>query len=263
MGSATTQALEAARSALSAAQGPVPMSTGAELLSAGRLIGGSKQLASAIADPSASAEQKRVLADRIFGALEEQPRGLLDVLVANRWSSGVDLLAGIEEIGIRAVARSADAGTDIVGELFAFGAAVTSDAELELAVVSKLGDADAKLALVDALLAGKASEQTLVIVRHLVQQPRGRRIGALLRDAAEIVASEAGSRIATVTAAQPLASEQLQRLRAGLAARYGQLTINLVVDPTIIGGLRVQVGNDVIDDTVASKLGELRLQLAG
>ena len=70
--------------------------------------------------------------------------------------------------------------------------------------------------------------------------------------------------VATVTSAQPIGREQLDRLRAGLSKSYGRaLEINSVIDPSVIGGVRVQIGDDVIDGSVASRLNELRLQLAG
>jgi F-type H+-transporting ATPase subunit delta len=141
---------------------------------------------------------------------------------------------------------------------------VSSDAGLELALTSKLGRADAKLDLVNALLASKVSAHTLAIVRHLVRQPRGRRIGQLLRFAASVVADQAGTSIATVTSASALAPAQLERLNKSLAVRYGrELSINQVVDPTVVGGVRVQIGDDVIDGSIATRLKDLRLQLAG
>jgi F-type H+-transporting ATPase subunit delta len=49
-----------------------------------------------------------------------------------------------------------------------------------------------------------------------------------------------------------------------LTTQYGrEPRIALRIDPTVIGGLRVQIGEDVIDGTVASRLADLRLQLAG
>lgn len=263
MGSATREAVAAARAALASQAGAASLATGEDLLAAGRVIGGSAALRSALADPSIPAGDKVSIVGRVFASVSAPARALLETALVQRWSSQDDLLAGVEELGIRAVAASASDDIDIVAELFTFSQAVSSNSELELAVGSKLGDAGAKVELVQSLLGDKASAHTTTIVRHLVQQPRGRRIGGLLRDAADIVADEGGFRIATVTVASPLSDSQLERLGAGLAGRYGKLRINQIVDPAILGGLRVQVDNDVIDDSVATKLNELRLQLAG
>jgi F-type H+-transporting ATPase subunit delta len=264
MGSATRGALAASRAGLSSL-GTVDLATASELLSAGRIIGESTQLMSILSDSATSAdEKKRVLTAVFKSGLSAPTLTLLGVVVGNRWSHQSDLLAGIEELGIRAVAASAPAGTDIDAELFSFGQIVNSDSSLELAVSSKLGSAESKVALVESLLAGKVSAQTLAILRHLMQQPRGRRIGELLKTAASIVADQAGFTVATVTSARPIAPAQLERLRTELAKSYGrELKINLIVDESLIGGLRVQVGDNVIDGSVSSKLALLRLQLAG
>lgn len=264
MGSATREALSAARAALAADGGTDGLATGEQLFEAARVIGDSAQLRNALADPAADPAAKTALVGTVFSSLSAPAKKALSAIVGSRWSTQDDLLAGIEEIGIRAVASSAPEGTSIDDELFTFGTAVSSDAELELAVGSKLGSAAAKSALVTKLLKGKASAQTLAIVDHVVQQPRGRRIGELLRHAASIVADEAGLAVATVTTATPLSQAHLERLRAGLAKTYGRdLTLNEVVDPSIIGGVRVQIGDDVIDGSIASRLNDLRLQLVG
>ncbi|MET0715833.1 MAG: F0F1 ATP synthase subunit delta, partial [Mycetocola sp.] len=117
---------------------------------------------------------------------------------------------------------------------------MSSDAGLELALGSKLGGQDSKSALVEKLLTGNGSAETVEIVKHLVLQPRGRRIGELLRHAASVVADQNGFIVATVTSASPLGPVQLERLEKGLAAQYGRaVRLNQVVDPAVIGGLRV------------------------
>jgi F-type H+-transporting ATPase subunit delta len=262
MGSASRVALEAAKKALASATG-VTLVTGEHLLSAGRDIAGSSQLRSLLADPSIAAGEKSALIGRIFGSIDPAAAGLLGSLAGSRWSDPDELIDGIEQIGIRAIADASD-DASIESELFAFSRAVSSDPELELAVGSKLGDPAEKAALVDRLLATKAAPGTLAIVRHLVQSPRGRRIGQLLSSAAETVADASGGIVATVTAAAPLTAAQLQKLSATLQQQYGrEPRIAVRIDPAVIGGLRVQVGDDVIDGTVASRLTELRLQLAG
>lgn len=264
MGSASREALAAARSALSAL-GTADLATAEELFSADRIIGGSAALLSMLSNTSTDTDEKRAVLRAVFGAgLSEKTVTLLGDVVSHRWSNNDDLLAGIEELGLRAAADSAPADVNIDRELFEFGTIVSSNAELELSVSSKLGSTESKVALVESLLAHRVSAQTLTIVRHLMQQPRGRRIGELLRTAASIVADQAGLAVATITSATPIAAEQLARLQDGLATKFGrELKFNLRVDPSIIGGLRVQVGDTVIDDSVASKIKELRLQLAG
>ena len=263
MGSASRVALRAATQQLAAATG-VSLATGEQLLAASRAIESSTQLRSVLADPAIEGTRKSELLTAVFGTLDGTASQVLTGAVSARWSSPEELVAGVEELGIRAIAVAAGPDAGLEGELFAFGRAVSSDHELELAVGSKLGEPAAKAALVDGLLAGKAQAATVAIVRHLVQSPRGRRIGQLLSSAADIVADAAGARTATVTSAAPLTAAQLAALEKTLGARYGQaLRINLITDPTIVGGLRVQIGDDVIDGTVAARLADLRIRLAG
>lgn len=263
MGSATREALALSRAAL--ADAGTPSLAGAEeLLAAARAIGGSAQLRGLLADPELDAERKQALIESIFGAkLGPQAKGLLLSLVSRRWSRSEDLLEGIEEIGIRVAAGSAPARSAVDSELFAFLRAVAGDAELELALSSKLGAPEAKAGIVSELLGGKADATTIAILRHLVQQPRGRRIRPLIEAAADIVADQAGSEVATVTAAAPLSPAQRKRLEDGLTASRGRsFRVQVVIDPSIIGGLRVRIGDEVVDGTVASRLQDLKLALA-
>lgn len=264
MGSATREALDQSKTALSDLA-RVDLTTVAELFAAGRVVGDSGQLRSLLADPSAEAGVKATIVERVFArSLAPSSLELLKAVASARWSSQKDLLGGIEELGLRAAALSAGPDARLEAQLFAFSRTVSSDAELELALGSKLGSQDAKLALVDTLLTGNGSPEIVEIVKHLVLQPRGRRIGELLRHAASVVADQSGFAVATVSSARPLGAAQLERLEKGLAAQYGRaIRLNQVVDPAVIGGLRVQVGDDVIDGSIASRLGELRLQLAG
>jgi F-type H+-transporting ATPase subunit delta len=263
MGSATREALATAVAVLGEHK-TVSLKAGEQLLDASLVVAGSPQLRSALADDTAEESDKRGIVDAVFAAYEPAAKQILGSLVAQRWSSASDLVAGIEELGIRAVAESAPKSVSIDDELFTFATAVSSNADLELALGSKLGATEGRVSLVNALIGKKASAQTVSIVAALVAQPRGRRIGELLRYGATIVAEQAGVAIATVTVAAPLTSAQLARVEKALSAQYDKvIRINEVVDPRILGGMRVQIGDEVIDGTVANRISDLRLQLAG
>lgn len=263
MGSATTQALAASTSALGAASG-VDLGVARELFAAARAVGDSPQLSGALADSAAAPAARRKVVTDVFGAAPSSTTvSLLQAVVDQRWSSASDLVDGIEELAVRAAAV-ADPSRDVEGELFAFSRTVADNPELELALGSRLGDASAKGALVDTLLTGRSGEATVLIASSLVQQPRERRVRQLLARATRLVADQRGGIVATVTSAAALSSAQTERLAALLSQRYGgRVSINAVVDPSVVGGVKVQIADDVIDASVSSRLADLRQRLAG
>ena len=260
MGSASRVALTSAKAAVAKASG-LSIAAGAAILSVGRAIGDTPALRAALANPVADAKAKAALVDGVVGKLDPTATSLLHVIVGERWSSADEMLAGIEDIGIRVIAAgSSDA---IESELFTIARAVAANPDLELALSAKRGGAEAKRALVGAVLKG-ASDATTEIVRHLVSQPRGRRIRALLSDAQVIVADQKGRGIAIVTVANPIDSAQRDRIEKVLRARFGrEHHIDEIVDDSIVGGFTVQVGNDTIDASIRSRLTELSSKLAG
>lgn len=263
MGSATREALESAKAEL-AKSSDVTLATGEHLLAAGRTIDSTPQLKAILADPSIEFAEKGVLVRRVFGAFDPIAVRVLSGMAQSRWSSPVQFIDGIEEVGIRAVARaSGDDGT-IESELFAFSAAVDSDSELELALGSKLGDPVKRVQIVERLLSGKASDATLALVKYAVQTQRGRRLVEVVARIAEVVAQDAGAMVVSITAAAAPTEPQLDKLRATLSERYGRTPrFAITIDPRLIGGLKVQIGDEVIDGTVANRLADLRLKLAG
>ena len=199
----------------------------------------------------------------MFGGFSPDVQNVLKTVVAERWSNADELIDGIQELAIRAAAI-ADPKADIEGELFSFSRVIAQNSELELALGSRLGGEDAKVALVERLLSGGVSTGTSVIVSSLVRQPRDRRVRQLLSRAMNIVSSQRGRVVATVHSASPLSEAQRTRLSAALSSRYeGQVSLNVVIDPAVVGGLRVQIADDVIDGSISARLADLRQKLAG
>jgi F-type H+-transporting ATPase subunit delta len=81
---------------------------------------------------------------------------------------------------------------------------------------------------------------------------------------ADEVAARRDRVLAEVRSSYELGDSERDRLAQALAARYGRdVQLNVIVDPSIIGGLRVVVGDEVIDGTVATRLEDVRRRLAG
>ncbi|WP_194764266.1 F0F1 ATP synthase subunit delta [Microbacterium sp. UFMG61] len=262
MGSASTQALAASTQALAAAK-DITLDTAKELFAAARAVGDSSQLSGALADPAATAVARQNVVAAVFGGFSQNAQGLLKTVVSERWSSAAEMIDGIEELAIRAAAV-AEPSADLEGELFGFSRVVAANSELELALGSRLGEQDAKGGLVERLLAGGASAATTLIVSSLVSRPRERRVRQLLSRATRIVASQGERVVATVHTAKPLTDAQRTRLSDALSRRYdGTVSLNEVLDPAVVGGLRVQIADDVIDGSISARLADLRQKLAG
>ncbi|MFT4228993.1 MAG: F0F1 ATP synthase subunit delta [Microbacterium sp.] len=263
MGSATTQALAATRKALDAASG-IDLDVARELFAAARVVGDSPQLSGALADPTAPVQARTRVVTDVFGNAVGRPAlALVASVVEQRWSKADDLVGGIEDLAIRAAAV-AEPEADVEGELFAIAQTVAAHPQLELALGGRLGAASAKGDLVATVLDGRASAATTLIVSSLVQRPRERRVRQLLTGAMRTVSDQRGRTVATVTSATPLSAEQAKRLSAALAARYGRdVALNAVIDPALVGGLRVQIADDVIDGSISGRLADLRQRLAG
>lgn len=263
MGSATTQAVAASTAALDAA--PIAdLGVASELFAAARTLSASPQLRGALADSAAAPEARAKVVRDVYGsALSAQAVALMEVAAGQSWSSEDDLVTALEELAVRA-ATKADASADVEGELFGFSRTVAANPDLELALGSRMGASEAKGSLVESLLRGRASEATVLIASSLIREPRERRVRELLSWGMRLAAAQHGRTVATVYSAAPLSAAQSERLSNALAAKYGtSVSLNSVIDPTVVGGLRVQVADDVIDASVSARLADLRRRLAG
>lgn len=220
----------------------------------------------ALSDPAAGGSAKAALVRSLFGD-KVSPAALqvLTAAVGLHWKSGRALVDAVERQGVRAVLQGAEASgqlDEVSDELFRFGRIVAGDDALRDALNGPLLDLDTKRGLVQRLLAGKTNDLTSGLAQRALSGRGGNPEETLAGYG--VVASELRDRsIAKVTAAAPLPADQLDRLRAALTRLVGrELDIQLSVDPQVMGGLRVQVGDEIIDGTVAARLDQARRQIA-
>jgi F-type H+-transporting ATPase subunit delta len=248
--------------------GPEAERLGEELLSVSRVLDSSAGLRRALTDPSRGGEDKAALVQRLLGSqMSGTTVDVVSGLARGRWSSGRDLADACEELGVLATVGAAEqAGTleELEDELFRFGRIVDGDPALTAAFSDRAVAPERKTALVDRLLSGKVSPQALLLARTAAAYPRGRRLPAVLADIGEAVAHRRNRAVARVTSAVPLTEAQRSRLTAALGRVYGRsMHLNVDVDPQVVGGLRVQVGDEVMDASVVTRLAEARRRLGG
>ncbi|MBD8605630.1 MULTISPECIES: F0F1 ATP synthase subunit delta [Aeromicrobium] len=220
-----------------------------------------------LTDPSTEAQAKAGLAEQVFGGkVSADALTVLRVAVSGRWASGRDLTDGLETAGVTALVASADSAGDLDAvetELFEVGRFVRSDAELRQIVSDRALAPAAKGELLRTLLGGKVSGTTLA----LASQAAAARTGSFERalTAFGVVAAERRSRLlAEVRVATELGESEKTRLAAALAKKYGRdVHLNIVVDPSIVGGIAVSVGDEVVDGSMATRLEVARRRLAG
>lgn len=267
---ASRAALKAAITALRGqlATGVHGQQLGDELFGVTAVLDKSASLRRALTDPSRDGADRAELARRVFGGKVSDPAVAVVAGAADlRWSDDRDLPDALEELGVRAVMSSAAYGQradEVEEQLFRFERLVAANPQLRDALTDRTAAADRRTALVSRLLEGKVADETLQLARQAVAADRGRRFDRVIAQYLTISGQEREELTAVVTAAVPLDEGQIDRIKAALSRIYSRaIHLNVVVDPGVLGGIRVEVGDEVIDGTTVRKLDEARRKLTG
>ncbi|MFD5317029.1 F0F1 ATP synthase subunit delta [Streptomyces sp. NPDC127098] len=271
---ASREAVEAARERLDALTDNTRVDAAAlaaDLAAVTVLLDRETALRRLLTDPAQPGEAKADLVGRLLtGQVSGEAVDLVSGMVRSRWSSSRDLVDAVEGLADSADLIAADeAGVldTVEDELFRFGRIVVTSPELSAALSAKDTDAEriaARAGLIRELLGGRAHEVTIRLVTRLVERPRGRSLDSGLDDLCSLAAARRGRSVAVVTSAVPLSDAQRDRLGDTLARLYGRpIQLNLDVDPAVIGGISVRVGDEVIHGTIADRLDEVNRRMAG
>lgn len=275
MAGVSSESLATALAALEAKLPTASLQLAKELFGILGMVDSSAGLRRALTDPSRSGDEKSALVRQLVGGkVSADAAEIAGGLASSRWASARDIGDALETLAATVVIsvaenKSAVSASGITGleelenDLFSFNQAVASSHEVQRALSEPQASAAAKSALAEKLVPG-VSEEAKVLITQAVSQPRGIKPTRLVERFAELAAKRQQRWIATVSVTRPLSQTQLARLQAGLNALYGrELKVNINVDPALIGGIRVQVGDEVLDASVLTRLGELQRQLAG
>lgn len=98
----------------------------------------------------------------------------------------------------------------------------------------------------------------------LAQNRRLAKLPAIIRDYRALAARHRGEITAEVASAHPLADDQIAELKQALRRRVGRdVTLDLSVDPSLLGGLVVKIGSQMIDSSIKTRLNTLAHAMKG
>ena len=222
----------------------------------------SAALRRAITDPGAPEESRRRLVHSLLdGKVSATAADMVADAAAMRWSGGRTFAAALDRQAVRAQLIEADRNgylEETEDELFRFARTVEGNPELRNALGDRAVALQGREALVDQLLTGKVNAATAALAKRAVRA-RERTFAHTIEGFVTLAAALKNRVVATVRVAQPLDAEQRNRLRETLSAQVGrQVAVQEVIDPQVLGGVRVELGDEVIEGTVAGRLEQAR-----
>lgn len=239
-----------------------------ELFGLTDLLGDNISLSRALTEPARSAQDKQNLARKVLGDQACEPTlKVVEELVSGRWSSELDLADSTEQLGIRALLEAAvNAGNldAVEKELFELRKFLKQNRQVRNALTDRRGySAQARKQLSRDLFAQQLHPVTMKLLERVVGHVAAGRLLAELRELALTCAQLRNRDLVTVACATQPTKAQLEKLTKLLSQRAGrELTINVTIDPSLIGGMQIRTGSSRIDGSLLSNLTNVRRQLA-
>jgi F-type H+-transporting ATPase subunit delta len=220
----------------------------------------------ALADPATPAGSRTALADRLLNGKVGKPAlDAVSDLVSARWSRPADLVEAIERLARRAtfgIAEKDASLDDVEDQLFRFGRILDREPALATLLADQNTPVDQRVQLLSGLLDGKVSPVTATLLEQTVRNPRGRSLDRAAEELSELAAARRDRYVAHVRTPVRLSPAQEQRLTDTLTRLYARpISLQVEQDESLIGGLLVQVGGELIDGSIASRLAAARRTL--
>ena len=237
---------------------------GNELFSVTNVLDRNIRLERALTDPSRPVEDKVALLNKLVGdQAHEMTMEILTDLVGRRWSRVSDIANAVEDFGVDGMmyyADATDATLQVSIELAELHSALLNLPVIRSGLSSDRAPAEARIKLLYALVGNKdLNKVTMRLAEHAACNPRNRRYLSTIHWLINKFSRHMGESMVTVTTAAPLNPEQIDKLIAVYSKRLGRpVHINSNVDPTVIGGMRIEIGDEVTDNTVVAQLQQLQ-----
>ncbi len=218
----------------------------------------SATLRRAVTDPGTPEGARRGLVHGLFdGKVDRAVADFVAEAATLRWAGGRTFAAALERQAVHAVLIVADRRGDLEDtedQLFRFARFVESNPDLRNVLADRSIDRSKRQELVGELLRGRATDATIMLAKRGVAA-RERTFANTIEGYVTLAAAQKNRVVATVRVAKPLTSDQRDRLHASLTKQIGRdVAIQEVIDPEILGGVRVELGDEVFEGTVVDRL---------
>src|ERR1700758_1648596 len=241
----------------------------AELVSVAKMLDREIVVTRYLTLPAEDAAPRVRLIERLASGKVADPT--LDVLraaVSERWSANSDLVDAIEHVSRQAlleVAEREDQVDEVEDQLFRFSRVVDAQPRLGILLGDYAAPAEGRIALLRKVLdssSGRVNKIAIALLSQTVELLRGEPAEEAMKFLAEVAVARRGEVVAEVSAAAELSDAQRTRLAEVLSRIYGHpVTVHLQIDPELLGGLLITVGDEVVDGTLSSRLAAALAQL--
>ncbi|MCW4355183.1 F0F1 ATP synthase subunit delta [Hoyosella sp. YIM 151337] len=258
--SALTDALSQAGSSAETAT-----EAGAQLFSVVGLLDENRSVRTALTDVSVSSSSRSALAEQLFtGKVSGPVVETLKTASAQDWSAPADFVNSLVHVARVAYLRAAadEEKLDTVeDEIFRLSRITAANPELEQALSDRSRPASATAEVLKELLYGKVTPITEALAAQAVARSR-RAPADEFAEIASLAAEQRERAVAHVRSSVALSDSQKERLATALDRIYGKrIAVHVEVDPSLLSGLVVRVGDEVIDGSAAGRLAALRKAL--
>lgn len=238
-----------------------------DLAAVAGVLAGQPHLRRLLTETTIAAEAKSDMARRLLtGKIGDRSLQLLTGALAHRWSNGHDLVDGLRRLSRTALFLQAERSgelDEVEDQLFRFGRIIDGNPGLSVILDDPATAPQGRVELVTRLLSGRVHRLTFDLLVGLARDPGGRAYSHGVAELVEQAAERRDKLVAIVTSAVTLDADQIARLGSALRTIYSRdVAVHVIVDPTLGGGLRIRVGDEVIDGSVSGRLDAIRQRLA-
>lgn len=237
---------------------------GNELFVITSLLDGNVRIERALTDVSRPLEDKVAVLNTLLGnQVHPMTMEIMTEVVKRRWSRAADIANAVEDFGVDAMMYYADATDSTLQvsiELAELHSVLLNTPVVRAKLYDETVPSEARVKFFHELFDGKGlNKVTMRLAEHATENLRRRRYLETIQWLINKLSRHMGESMVIVTTATPLKQEQIDKLIAVYSKKIGRAVhINSVVDPSVLGGMRVQVGDEVTDNTVVAQLENLQ-----